>query len=631
MHAIRQRIRNVLRGNGDRNATRLQRRRALGTLIWSRLPELRLLLLLVGFAWILLIPSPLLGQSTFIDENALHPGQVNTYWNWGDVHQADLYLAQLEQLRDQNATSKQIAAHVSEEFRKLGIPSATQDYVYQTSQESYNGTNAYAVFSSPRGSGAEATLISAPWLSHTEDALNLRGVATVLALAAFLKGYSLWAKDFIFVISSGQLDGMQAFITTYYGEEPSNLIAEPLTLPSGVIWVALNIDYPGHSFSHLGIFFEGINGRLPNQDLHNSVQLISRHTGGVPVVLYDHLDPRDQPWREAELSIIPSWVPASLKKMSFVQEYAYRAKNLVRHVGYQARGKASGVHGLLHRFRIDAITLYAVPATGPHGFHAIGRIMESSLRTINNLLERLHASFFFYLLVNATTFLKIGFFLPAAIILSVAMMFSGLYEWINAAWYKTVVPRSEEKTETTELTWVERPRPVLDALLVIGATHTAGVGLFYFITLPAVVVNHRIISPVLFIISLLLPLAALPLFKQTSPGASPLWQVLKAFNLCLASTVVSVTCVLNFSLACTTAATLSIPLIFSSPSTSLPLKVVKYAFYMLLGFGWMVFATEEVRSAIWHWELMGIWFAPFICIVYTPLVLQAALVSILPL
>lgn len=25
------------------------------------------------------------------------------------------------------------------------------------------------------------------------------------------------------------------------------------------------------------------------------------------------------------------------------------------------------------RFRIDAITLFAVPATGPHGFHAIGR------------------------------------------------------------------------------------------------------------------------------------------------------------------------------------------------------------------------------------------------------------------
>ncbi len=29
--------------------------------------------------------------------------------------------------------------------------------------------------------------------------------------------YSLWAKDLVFVISDGYLDGMQAFITTYHG------------------------------------------------------------------------------------------------------------------------------------------------------------------------------------------------------------------------------------------------------------------------------------------------------------------------------------------------------------------------------------------------------------------------------
>lgn len=34
-----------------------------------------------------------------------------------------------------------------------------------------------------------------------------------------------------------------------------DLVAEPLLLSSGSIWTALNIDYPGHSFSHLGVFF----------------------------------------------------------------------------------------------------------------------------------------------------------------------------------------------------------------------------------------------------------------------------------------------------------------------------------------------------------------------------------------
>ena len=68
------------------------------------------------------------------------------------------------------------------------------------------------------------------------------------------------------------------------------------------------------------------------------------------MVLYDHVDPRENPQREAELSNIPLWVPESVRKLPFVKEYAYRAKNVLRHVGFQARGRASGVHGLLHRY-----------------------------------------------------------------------------------------------------------------------------------------------------------------------------------------------------------------------------------------------------------------------------------------
>lgn len=82
---------------------------------------IRLLLFLVGYVWMLTLPSSLHGQRTYIDENALQPGQarqfplrvlqhtetlqVSTYWNWGEVHKADRYLDQLELLRDRNASS----------------------------------------------------------------------------------------------------------------------------------------------------------------------------------------------------------------------------------------------------------------------------------------------------------------------------------------------------------------------------------------------------------------------------------------------------------------------------------------------------------------------------------------------
>ena len=97
---------------------------------------------------------------------------------------------------------------------------------------------------SPRQAGAEAMVISASWISLIDEGsqtINIRGVSTVLALARFLKStrlpclfqghpanrlastdYSLWAKDIIFIISDDHLDGMQAFLSSYYGVPQSS-------------------------------------------------------------------------------------------------------------------------------------------------------------------------------------------------------------------------------------------------------------------------------------------------------------------------------------------------------------------------------------------------------------------------
>jgi len=131
-------------------------------------------------------------------------------------------------------------------------------------------------------------------------------------------------------------------------------------LSSGIIWTALNIDYPGHSFSHLGIFYgeifgypsslsvyesriEGCNGRLPNQDLQNSFHRIAL-SNGVPVTVYDHVDTADH----NKLPPLFNQFSGNVKKE--LEEYQQRAKNILRHVGYQARGRPSGVHGLYHQY-----------------------------------------------------------------------------------------------------------------------------------------------------------------------------------------------------------------------------------------------------------------------------------------
>ncbi|KAF8557306.1 Gaa1-domain-containing protein [Imleria badia] len=623
------------------NVLRLRRRKNAANFVYRHLSKITTALLAVGYLWMALIPILPLSQLVYIDENALQPAQVNTNWNWQDVHQADLYLLQLEGLRDRNATSEQRASFIRDEFAKLGLPAATQRYTFVTSSGNVSGVNAYAIMNSPRTSGSEAIVVSASWLSELgEKPYNLRGVATVLALAGFLKNYSLWAKDIIFVIGDNYFDGTYAWLNAYHGTIPHNLDTDLLELTSGVIWNALNIDYSGHSFSHLGVFFEGLNGRLPNQDLINSLRLISHYTGNVPLVLYDHLEQHDAP----QSSLLAN-TPEFMKRSPQLREFEYRTRNVKKHVSYQARGRPSGPHGLFHQFRIDAITLYAVPANGPHGFFALGRIMESALRTSNNLLERLHASFFFYILTTPGTFMKIGTFLPSAVLVGVAMIFWGLGQWVAAGWVQEfpaelqlqdkeddskAVNVATTTVPTVQSIWRPRRRPVLPAIVAILATHTVGLLAFATINTSWFLRNQPLSSLILFLALDFVSLALLAFISSHPhpPETAPLSMLLQSFNLCLASTVISITSLLNFSLAATLAVTLGIPLLCSrgSPSTSLVSQPSWSVVYSVLAWGWL-FLSQEVETAVWNWEVLGVWFAPFVCIVYAPLVMQASLVS----
>lgn len=77
------------------------------------------------------------------------------------------------------------------------------------------------------------------------------------------------------------------------------------------------------------------------------------------------------------------------------------------------------------RHRIDSVTMYASPAAGPHGFYTLGKTVESTLRSFNNLLERLHASYFFYLIPQQDRFIPVGHYLPIAVLLGASITIGG--------------------------------------------------------------------------------------------------------------------------------------------------------------------------------------------------------------
>ena len=74
--------------------------------------------------------------------------------------------------------------------------------------------------------------------------------------------------------------------------------------------------------------------------------MIAQYTGGIPVILYDHLDV----WRGDYQP--PAWIPEFARRLINkrpVKEYQRLGKNIWRHVKYQAQGKPSGTHGLFHK------------------------------------------------------------------------------------------------------------------------------------------------------------------------------------------------------------------------------------------------------------------------------------------
>ena len=80
--------------------------------------------------------------------------------------------------------------------------------------------------------------------------------------------------------------------------------------------------------------------------------------------------------------------------------------------------------------------------------------------------------------------MKIGMFLPSAILVGTAMLFSGLGEWVNAGWLLTSAAledddeKSKRASQPMEKKWVRRDRPVFDAVTVMVSTHIMGYILF---------------------------------------------------------------------------------------------------------------------------------------------------------
>ena len=523
---------------------RIATRRRVLALLGKLLLLLRPILVLASIVLILVLPHPQspVSKGTYVDENALQPGQARVYWDYFDVTYADMLSEKVSFLKD--ASSAERADFVFRELQSYGLEVNRQHYKYDSIPlhhgSALSGINVYARSATPRIDGREAIILTASWRSRWQGAddpfppaenldetvsidqrgrINVRGVASILALARYLTTQAHLSKDLIFVISDGHLEGIHAWSSAYFGSKSEGLQVDPVSAGGLQVWNAISIDYPSDSFSSLEVQYEGFDGQLPNMDVVNTiVRIADTVTGGMPLTFGLRSAPSHL--KEPVQRLAQKW---GIRLRSDVEyelgNYENGVRAALRQVGFGVTGRASGPHGFFQRHHVDAITLYAVPATGPYGFFHMGRLVESFVRSMSNLLERLHHSQFFYLLLNPRRFVPIGTAILVPLLLSISLTISGLALWFaeekvskqereaifsgldpsagddgdmqpetpTMSWYRNQIVQNhftavegedaaDRKTNEYGVALRESMRPIATTLACVGLTVLAGVG-----------------------------------------------------------------------------------------------------------------------------------------------------------
>lgn len=214
------------------------------------------------------------------------------------------------------------------------------------------------------------------------------------------------------------------------------------------------VDYPStRNFESLHIVYDGINGQLPNLDLINTAVRIASGQMGIRTTLQEM-------WQHDD-------------------KYADRLRTMLRGMVNQGLGHASGPHSSFIPYHIDAITLQAY-GEGRHDETTLGRTVESLFRSLNNLLEHFHQSFFFYLLMASRRFVSIGTYLPSAMLIAVNFTFAAIGLWVETGKAKdeplpeSPAEKSENKEEQPVQVVQSVERPMLLPLAFVIGVHSLG-------------------------------------------------------------------------------------------------------------------------------------------------------------
>lgn len=287
-----------------------------------------------------------------------------------------------------------------------------------------NNDTISSVLPAERGDGTEGLLLMAPSLT-LNGTFNYCGIAYALASLRQYRRWNFWARDFVVVFPGLEctshkemVESVESWLQAYHAIK-DGFTGHSGAIQAGVV-IELDGDQCGAAFADADLCVEGPNGLLPNLDLVNSFLTIDRHRAGQMRVF-----------------------AKSSKLLKFLglfedNEYISSLLHLAIMMFRQAFGWPLHSHGPLLKYRIDAITIkfYQVDRDDTTEFmdrnlfeYTIAfalvlfcRQVELGFRSLNNILEHLHQSFFFYLLPDRERFISIANYIGLGVLPIVALL-----------------------------------------------------------------------------------------------------------------------------------------------------------------------------------------------------------------
>ncbi|KAI9505487.1 Gaa1-like protein [Coemansia spiralis] len=629
----------VLSGQGEKTSPLLK---------WTRKYSAYLCypLALVGMLWLLLLPSQTFSRRAYFSENAMMPSQANS--KFGDeqhlttMHRIDTALSTADKL-----SSPETRAHaLLSVFEAIGLDSEIQRFAFEEVPGigETKGINVHGILRAPRSDSVEALLIAAAWTTF-ENKTNINAVRMMAGLAKFASEQVYWAKDVVFVVTDSGEKGIEAWLKAYHGINK----AAPIHVRSGILQAAISLELPpAKSYEGLGLYFEGKSGELPNLDFINIVQHISR-VQRIPAYLHGM---EDAPYGA-----------------SFFDQYKQSAKLLLRQVRSQAISLSVGVHAPFLRYRIDALTISGLVPSGdpialqnslvgssvpgmpaPATIRAIGRTVESTMRSLNNLLEHFHQSFFFYILPANQRYISIGDYIPAAGLMIASLLVQAMHLWWmqGSDDLRSDSPRTRIERMNKYYSFLRKTLP--SSIGIVLRVHALGALLFAIpMIIPQAVLTHTTSTAYVFTMAL----ASISMVLHISdiywaPKARSLvdWQQLKAIVELYVAVTIACLSVMNFSLAVVMFGITGLPLVLTRVCSftrrayrianllmllaTSPVCILALSRTALLGLSPFDFTSNPFRMFLEDFHNFSSLTYPLLCLVYWPVNLLCIVVVLVP-